>query len=62
MKLQEQWEALKLMLAEAEKDVIKNSEGNKSAGVRTRKHLKQISDKIKELKAISLETGKSTDE
>ena len=62
MTLQEEWEALKALLLQAEVDVIKNAQGNKSAGVRARKHFKQIADKAKRLKAVSLELGKKPNE
>lgn len=62
MTLQEEWEALKTLVLEAEIHVIKNTQGNQSAGVRARKHFTKIAEKAKRLKRISLKLRNTTDE
>lgn len=53
------WESIKEDIVEAEVDLIKNSKGNKAAGVRLRKHIKEIAAKLKELKKASLQARSS---
>ena len=52
MSLLEKWNELKVLIESLDLDVHKNANGNKSAGVRTRKGLrllkKQSSDLVKE--------------
>ena len=42
-----------------QKDVVKNSQGNKSAGVRARKGLRQVKKMATDIVRLSLETDKS---
>jgi hypothetical protein len=50
------WESIKEDIVEAEKDLLKNAKGNKAAGVRLRKQIKEISTKLKDLKKQSLQS------
>ena len=62
MTLEQKWEEVKSLIEEIQPDLIKNSNGNKSAGIRTRKKIKELSVLLKELKALSLEIGKKNDQ
>jgi hypothetical protein len=55
----EHFEELKVLVETLQKDVIKNSQGNKSAGVRARKGLRQIKKMASDIVKLSLETDKS---
>jgi len=55
----EHFEELKVLVETLQKDVVKNSQGNKSAGVRARKGLRQIKKMASDIVKLSLETDKS---
>lgn len=55
----ESWEALKALVEEVELDVHKNAHGNKSAGVRARRGLRELKTKAADLVKLTLETGKA---
>jgi len=50
------WESIKDQIEAAEKDLLKNAKGNKAAGVRLRKQIKELTTKLKELKRASLQS------
>ena len=56
--LGEAWEELKVLVESIEKDVAKNSSGNKSAGVRARKGLRELKKIASDLVKCSLTTDK----
>ena len=53
------WTELKILMESLELDVHKNANGNKSAGVRTRKGLRLLKQRAAELVKESLETDKN---
>ena len=55
----ENWEALKALVEEVELDVHKNAHGNKSAGVRARRGLRELKSKAADLVKLTLEAQKS---
>ena len=55
----DQYTELKVLIETLEKDVVKNSQGNKSAGVRARKALRQVKKMASDIVKTSLETDKS---
>ena len=55
----EHFEELKVLVETLQKDVVKNSQGNKSAGVRARKGLRQVKKMATDIVRLSLETDKS---
>ena len=55
----ERWNELKILMETIEVDVIKNSQGNKSAGVRARKGLRQVKKSATDLVKFSIESDKS---
>ena len=55
----EQYETIKVMVESLQTDVIKNSQGNKSAGVRARKGLRDLKKLVSELVKTSLSNDKS---
>ena len=57
--LLEQFEELKVLVEALQKDVVKNSQGNKSAGVRARKGLRHVKKMATDIVRLSLETDKS---
>ena len=50
---------LKVLIESLELDMLKSSNGNKSAGVRVRKGLREVKKQASELVKISLESSKS---
>ena len=54
----EQFEEIKVMVEGLQTDVLKNSQGNKSAGVRARKGLREVKKLVSELVKSSLSTDK----
>ncbi len=54
----ENWEALKALVEEVELDVHKNAHGNKSAGVRARRGLRELKSKAADLVKLTLEAQK----
>ena len=54
----ESWEALKALVEEVELDVHKNAHGNKSAGVRARRGLRELKSKAADLVKLTLEAAK----
>ena len=57
--LTERWSELKVLIESLELDMLKSSNGNKSAGVRVRKGLREVKKQASELVKISLESSKS---
>ena len=57
--LLDQFEELKVLVESLQKDVVKNSQGNKSAGVRARKGLRHIKKIASEIVKTSLESDKT---
>lgn len=55
----DQYEELKVLIETLQTDVVKNSQGNKSAGVRARKGLRQIKKMASDIVKVSLETDKT---
>ena len=58
--LLEQFEELKVLVESIQKDVLKNHQGNKSAGVRARKGLRQVKKMAADLVKTSLDSDKTT--
>ena len=56
--MSEQWEELKKLVESLELDVVKNISGNKSAGVRARKGLRQLKKKASDVVKTSLNSDK----
>jgi hypothetical protein len=54
----ENWEELKALVEEVELDVHKNAHGNKSAGVRARRGLRELKSKAASLVKMTLEVQK----
>ena len=54
----EMWNELKILMETIEVDVIKNSQGNKSAGVRARKGLRQVKKSATSIVKSSIESDK----
>ena len=52
--LYSKWEEFKVLIESIEQDVIKNANGNKSAGVRARKGLRLIKTSASEIVKTSL--------
>ena len=57
--LTERWSELKVLIESLELDMLKSSNGNKSAGVRVRKGLREVKKQASELVKLSLESSKS---
>ena len=53
-----QFEELKVLIETLQGDVVKNAQGNKSAGVRARKGLRQAKKLASDIVKTSLESGK----
>ena len=58
-KLIDQYEELKVLVESLQQDVVKNSQGNKSAGVRARKGLRALKKIAADIVKSSLESDKS---
>ncbi|MBT6808536.1 MAG: histone H1 [Flavobacteriales bacterium] len=58
-KILEKYETLKVLVETLQDDVVKNSQGNKSAGVRVRKALREAKKIASELVKTSLTSDKS---
>jgi hypothetical protein len=56
--LTRKWEELKVLVESTELDVLKNANGNKSAGVRARKSLRVLKSKVADLVKSSLQNDK----
>ena len=56
----ESWESLKTLVEELELDVHKNAHGNKSAGVRARKGLRDLKNRAGDLVKLTLEAQKGS--
>ncbi len=54
-----QFEELKLLVETLQTDVVKNAQGNKSAGIRARKGLREAKKLASTIVKTSLETDKS---
>ena len=59
MSLLEKWNELKVLIESLDLDVHKNANGNKSAGVRTRKGLRLLKKQSSDLVKSSLANDKS---
>ena len=57
-KLVEQYEELKTLVETLQVDVVKNASGNKSAGVRARKCLREMKKLASEIVKLSLSSDK----
>ncbi len=57
-KIVNKYETIKVMVESLQTDVIKNSQGNKSAGVRARKGLRELKKLVSELVKVSLNSDK----
>lgn len=57
-KLVEQYEELKTLVESLQVDVVKNASGNKSAGVRARKSLREMKKLASEIVKLSLTSDK----
>jgi hypothetical protein len=57
-KLVEQYEELKTIVETLQVDVVKNASGNKSAGVRARKALRELKKLASEIVKVSLTSDK----
>ena len=57
--LLEQYEELKVLIETLQNDVVKNAQGNKSAGVRARKGLREAKKLASNIVKASLEGSKS---
>ena len=55
----EKFESLKILVETLQDDVIKNAQGNKSAGVRVRKGLREVKKQASDLVKTSLTSDKS---
>ena len=55
----EKFESLKVLVETLQDDVIKNAQGNKSAGVRVRKGLREVKKQASDLVKTSLTSDKS---
>lgn len=53
-----QYEELKVLIETLQNDVVKNAQGNKSAGVRTRKALREVKKAAADLVKCSLNFDK----
>tara|TARA_R110001583_G_scaffold88575_10_gene229529 strand:+ start:1751 stop:1936 length:186 start_codon:yes stop_codon:yes gene_type:complete len=58
-KLVEQYEELKTLVETLQVDVVKNASGNKSAGIRARKTLRELKKLASELVKVSLTADKT---
>ena len=58
--LTERWSELKVLIESLELDMLKSSNGNKSAGVRVRKGLREVKKQASELVKLSLESSKTS--
>ncbi len=54
-----QWEELRMLLETLNLDVVKNANGNRSAGVRARRGLREVKKLAADLVKVSLENDKS---
>ena len=55
----EMWKELKILMETIEVDVIKNAQGNKSAGVRARKGLRQVKKSATDIVKSCIESDRS---
>ena len=55
----EMWKELKILMEAIEVDVKKNAQGNKSAGVRARKGLRQVKKSATDIVKSSIESDRS---
>ncbi len=56
----QKWEELKVLVESLENDILKNVNGNKSAGVRARKGLRLLKNNASEIVKVSLTNDKET--
>ena len=55
-----EWEELRTLLETLNLDVVKNANGNRSAGVRARRGLREVKKRAADLVKASLENDKSS--
>lgn len=53
------WDDIKTMIREMDMDVIRNAKGNNSAGVRTRRNLRDVRKLMNDLLMITLEVDRA---
>lgn len=58
-KIIELWERLKVLMASTDDDVVKNAQGNASAGVRARKGLRELRKEAHKLVKLTVEVEKA---
>lgn len=58
MSVLDKWNELKSLVESLEVDVHKSEKGNSAAGVRSRKGLRQLQSKSKEIVKLMIELGK----
>jgi len=56
----EKWNELKVLVESIEGDIVKNSTGNKSAGVRARKGLRYLKNSASDIVKLSLSRDKQS--
>jgi transcription initiation factor TFIID subunit TAF12 len=56
----QKWEELKVLVESLENDILKNVNGNKSAGVRARKGLRLLKNNASEIVKVSLSNDKES--
>lgn len=61
-KIVEQWERVKVLVASTEDDVLKNAQGNASAGIRARKGLRALKKEAADLVKLTVEESKKRKE
>ena len=54
----DRWEELKVLVESLEQDILKNTNGNKSAGVRARKGLRALKTTASDIVKLSLSSDK----
>ena len=57
--LMSKWQEIKVLMETLEVDIIKNANGNASAGVRVRRGLRNLKSEASSLVKVSLEKDKS---
>tara|TARA_B100000131_G_scaffold294535_1_gene310736 strand:+ start:14353 stop:14553 length:201 start_codon:yes stop_codon:yes gene_type:complete len=58
----EQWNEIKVLVESLDLDVVKNANGNNSAGVRARRGLRLLKNKASDLVKLTIEEDKSRKE
>ena len=58
----DQWNEIKVLIESLDLDVVKNANGNSSAGVRARRGLRLLKTKSADLVKVTIETDKTRKE